>query len=153
MSRERENTDQEGDTHSYVHCSTIDNRQDTEATQVSVIRRMRKIGVVCVPTMEHVCLHAKSLQSCPTLLTLQTVAHLAALSVGFSRKEYWSGLPWPPPVHLPDPGIEPSPLMSPALAGRVFTTGTTWEAHRGIYSAIKKNELLPRATTGTDLVK
>ena len=45
--------------------------------------------------------------------------HQAPLSRGFSRQEYWSGLPFPPPGGLPDPGIEP---MSPALAGRFFTT-------------------------------
>ena len=48
-----------------------------------------------------------------------TVAYQAPLSMGFSRQEYWSGLPCPPPGDLPDPGVEPE---SPALAGRVFTT-------------------------------
>ena len=42
--------------------------------------------------------------------------------MGFSSQEYWSGLPFPPPRDLPDPGIEPVSLMSPALAGRFFTT-------------------------------
>ena len=46
----------------------------------------------------------------------------------FSRQEYWSGLPCPPPRDLPDPGVEPVSLMSPALADRFFTTSTTWEA-------------------------
>ena len=41
---------------------------------------------------------------------------------GFSWKEYWSGLPCPPPGDLPDPGIEPKCLASPALVGRFFTT-------------------------------
>jgi len=40
--------------------------------------------------------------------------------MGFSRHEYWSGLPCPPPRDLPDPGIEPVSLMSPALAGRLL---------------------------------
>ena len=44
-----------------------------------------------------------------------TVAHQAPLSIGFSRQEYWSGLPRPPPRDLPDPGIEPTSLASPAL--------------------------------------
>ena len=48
---------------------------------------------------------------------LWTVAHQASLSMGFSRQEYWSGLPCPPPGNLPDPGIEPESLMSPELAG------------------------------------
>ena len=59
---------------------------------------------------------------------LWTVAHQAPLSMGFSTQEYWSGLPCHPPGDLPDPGIEPSSLMSPALAGRFFTSGATWEA-------------------------
>ena len=42
--------------------------------------------------------------------------------MGFSRQEHWSGLPCPPPGDLTDPGIEPAPLISPALAGRFFTT-------------------------------
>ena len=55
-------------------------------------------------------------------VTLWTVAHQAPLSMGFSRQEYWSGLPSPPPGDLPNPGIEPVSLMSPALAS--FTTGS-----------------------------
>ena len=47
--------------------------------------------------------------------------------MGFSRQEYWSGLPRPP-GDLPDPGIEPASLMSPALAGGFFTTSATLEA-------------------------
>ena len=46
--------------------------------------------------------------------------------MGFYRQEYWSGLPCAPPVGLPDPGTEPTSLMSPALAGRLLTTGATW---------------------------
>ena len=61
--------------------------------------------------------------------TLWTVACQAPLSMGFSRQEYWSGLPCPPPGKLPEPGIEPTSLSSPALAHGFFTTGATWEAH------------------------
>ena len=53
-----------------------------------------------------------------------TLAHQVLLSMGFSRQEYCSRLPFPPPGDLPNPGIEPSSLMSPALAGRFFTTST-----------------------------
>ena len=49
----------------------------------------------------------------------RTVAHQGPLSTGFSVKEHWSGLPFPPPRDLPDPEIEPT---SPASAGRFFTT-------------------------------
>ena len=59
------------------------------------------------------------------LATLWTVAHQAPLSMGFSRQEHWSGLPCPPPGDLPDPGIEPTTLISPALAGGFFTTTAT----------------------------
>ena len=58
-----------------------------------------------------------------------TVARQAPLSMGFSRQEYWSGLPCPPPGDLPDPGIKPESLASLALAGRFFTTSATWESH------------------------
>ena len=51
--------------------------------------------------------------------TLWTVAYQSLLSMGFSRQEYWSGLPFPPPRDLPDPETE---CTSPALAGRFFTT-------------------------------
>ena len=57
-----------------------------------------------------------------------TVAHQAPLLMRFPRQEYWSGLPCPPPGNLPDPGIKLASLMSPALAGRFFTTSATWEA-------------------------
>ena len=61
-------------------------------------------------------------------VTPQTIARQPPLSTGFSRQEYWSGLPYPPPGDLPDPGIEHMSLTSPALAGGFFTTSTTWEA-------------------------
>ena len=64
-------------------------------------------------------------------------AQQAPLSMGFSRQEYWSGLPFPPPGDLPNAGIEPTSLKSPALAGRFFTPGTTREAQA------TKNTLLP----------
>ena len=50
-----------------------------------------------------------------------TVAHQAPLTIGFSRQEYWSGFPCPPPEYLPDPGIKPMCLTSPVFAGGFFT--------------------------------
>ena len=50
------------------------------------------------------------------------VAHQSLLSMGFSRQEYWGGLPFPAPGDLPDPGIEAMSPISPALAGGFFTT-------------------------------
>ena len=52
--------------------------------------------------------------------------------MGFSRQEYWSGLPFPSPGDLPDPGIELTLLASPALEGIFFTTSTSWEALKSI---------------------
>ena len=67
-------------------------------------------------------------------VTPWTVAHQAPLSMGFSRQEYWNGLPCPPPEDLPDPGIEPESFMSPALGGRFFTNNATQETtHTFIY--------------------
>ena len=54
-------------------------------------------------------------------MTPWTVAHQAPLCMGFSRQEYWSGLPFPTSGHLPNPEIRPASLMSPALAGGFFT--------------------------------
>ena len=62
-------------------------------------------------------------------VTLWTNTHQALLAMGFSRQEYWSELPCPPPGDLPDPGLKPASLKSPALTGRFFTTSTIWEAH------------------------
>ena len=68
--------------------------------------------------------------------TLWTVTHQTPLSVGFSRQEYWSRLPHPPvPEDLPKPRIEPTSLLSPALAGGFFTTSTPFSrgsSHPGI---------------------
>ena len=69
-------------------------------------------------------------------VTLWTVALQAPLSMGFSRQEYWNGLPCPPPGDLPDPGIKPVSLKSPASAGRFFTTSTTWETLSIWYSGV-----------------
>ena len=64
--------------------------------------------------------------SCVRLLAaLWTIICQAPLSMGFSRQEYWSGLPCPPPGDLPTPGMEPMPLKSPALAGGFFTARAT----------------------------
>ena len=58
-------------------------------------------------------------QSCPTFCDRWTVAHQAPPSMGFSKQEYWSGLPFPSPGDLPNPGIEPT---SPALQADTLTS-------------------------------
>ena len=61
-------------------------------------------------------------------VTPQTVAHQASLSMGFSRQEHWSGLPFLSPGDLPDPGIKLASLTSHALAGGSFTTSIPQES-------------------------
>ena len=60
----------------------------------------------------------------PLCVTLWTLARQALLSMGFSKQEHWSGLPFSPPQNLPDSGIEPMSLTFPALTGGCFTTLT-----------------------------
>ena len=67
----------------------------------------------------HVCMSLQSSDS----VTLWTVARKAPLSMEFSSRETWSGLPCPPPGDLSDPGIQPA---TPALAGKVFITSATY---------------------------
>ena len=73
------------------------------------------------------------LQLCPTLCDLVDVARQAPLFIGFSRQEYWGALPCPLPGDHPNPGTEPSSLVSPALAGGLFTTSTAWEARISVH--------------------
>ena len=68
------------------------------------------------------CVCAQSLNHVQLFMTLWTAACQAPLSTGFSRQGYCSGLPFPPPGNLPNPGIEPMSPVSPALAGEFFTT-------------------------------
>ena len=75
---------------------------------------------------ESVCVLSQS------LATPWTVACQVLLPMGFSRQECWSELPLLSPRDLPDPGIEPVSLASPSLAGRFFTTSTTWEPCKGV---------------------
>ena len=71
------------------------------------------------------CVDAQLLQYVLFFVTLWTMLHQAPLSMGFFRQEYWNGLPCPPPGDLPDLGIKPASLLSPALAGRIFTISAT----------------------------
>ena len=76
---------------------------------------------------------------CQFFATLWTLALQAPLSMGVSNQE-WSELPCPPPGNLPNPGMEPMSLASPALAGGFFTTSATWEAHKAIILQFKKTK-------------
>ena len=85
-------------------------------------------------------MHAKSLYSCPSLCNSMDYSPPGSLTRGFSRQEYWSGLSFPSPGDLPEPGTEPASLMSPVLDGRFFTTSTTWEA-LSVSSSVVSNSL------------
>ena len=74
------------------------------------------------------CVRATSLQWCSTLCNPIDCSPPRCLSMGFSRQEYWSGQPCPPPGDLSHPGIKPMSLMYPALAGCFFITIANWEA-------------------------
>ena len=76
-----------------------------------------------------VCVCVESLQSCVIRLQLWTIARQAPLPMGFSRQEYWGGLPCSPPGDLPDPGIKSRP---PALASRFFTTVLPGKAYTSL---------------------
>ena len=71
---------------------------------------------------------SKLLHSHPTLCNPMPCSPPGPLSTGFSRQECWSGLLCPPPGDLPDPGVDPAVLRSPAFASTFFPTSTTWEA-------------------------
>ena len=68
-------------------------------------------------------------QLCPTLCDPIDCSSQAPLSMELSRKEYWSGLPFPPPGDLPDSGIKLTCLVSPALLGGVYTTEAPGKPH------------------------
>ena len=73
-------------------------------------------GLTCI------LIHAQSLSFVPLFATPWIVARQAPLSMGFSRQEHWSGLPFHSPGDLPNPGIKPKSSASPALTDRFFTT-------------------------------
>ena len=79
----------------------------------------KKIRVLCISIVLFLCVCVQWLSHVQFFEVPWTVVHQATLSMELSRQEYWSGLPFPPPWDLPDPGTEPA---SPALAGRFFTT-------------------------------
>ena len=72
-------------------------------------------------------LQGKSLQLCLTLCDPVDSSPPDSSLIGFSMQEHWSGLPFPPPRDLPYPGIKYMSLLSPVLAGRFFTTSTSWK--------------------------
>ena len=97
----------------------------------------------CVHALSHVWLFA----------TPWTIAYQTPLSMGFSRQEYWSGLPFPSPGNLPDLGIELASLVPPTLAGRFFTTeppgNPSWYSLMGLsHNYNEEEENWPPAPSG-----
>ena len=82
------------------------------------MERVRAHACTCVRVCVRLCVLVAG--SC-LIVALWTAAHQVPLSMGFSRQEYWSGLPFPTPGDLPDPGLEPASPVPPALAGGFFT--------------------------------
>ena len=87
---------------------------------------MFAVGLLCVAFIMLRCHAMLSRFSHVQLCDPWTVAHQTPLSMGFSRQEYSSVLPFPSSGDLPNPEIEPASLKSPALAGGFFTISTTW---------------------------
>ena len=81
---------------------------------------------------------------------LWTLAFQAPLFMGFSRQEYWSGLPCPPPGDLPDPGIKPVSLACPGLARGFFTTSATWDAPSTCLSSVQFSSVTQSCPTLCD---
>ena len=84
------------------------------------------------------CTHAQLLSCVRLFATLGTVAHQAPLSMEFSRQEYWSGLPFPPPGDLPDPGIS----CVSCIGRQVLYHSATWEAPLVAFQVFKQEPLL-----------
>ena len=92
--------------------------------------------------------------SCVQLFaTPWTIAHQAPLTLGFSRQEYWSGLPRPPPGDLPNTRTEPAPLPTPAQADRFFTTNHLTRAKSILTDPPReRNQDSPRASTAQGII-
>ena len=75
-------------------------------------------------------MHTCVLSYVQLFMTPWPVAHKAALSMGFPKQEFWSGLPFPPPGNLPNPMIKLTIPVSPTSAVKFLTGSTIWEAHR-----------------------
>ena len=96
----------------------------TRGCSSPLYQMMEYLYVICA----YFPMHAQSLQLSPTLCDF--VAHHASRSMGFSRQDCWSGLPYPPPGDLPNPGLEPASPVSPALASEFFTTEPPVVVHK-----------------------
>ena len=83
-------------------------------------------------------------KSCPTPVTLWTVAHQTPLSMEFSRQEYWNGLSFPSPGDLLHPGIEPVSPLSPTLAGSFWVMVFLFVKNSILISSISRAHFLKK---------
>ena len=104
----------------YDHMVNREKEYETgyKMTIIMLINLLTALVYVCIYI--HACMLSHSVVS--NSVTPWTVAHQAPLSMEFFRQEYWSGLPFPPPGDLPNPGIKPTSPVSPELADGFFTT-------------------------------
>ena len=90
---------------------------------IYIIKKKIIRGFPSSPGVYTLCFQCRGMRACwVASANPRTVARQAPLSMGFSRQEYWSGLPCPPPGDLPNPGTEPSSLMSPQCRGCGFNS-------------------------------
>ena len=108
-----------------------------------------KINVTYFYTTEYMCVCVwVGVFYCVWLfVTPWTAAHQAPLSMGFHRQEYWSGLPFPSPGDLPDPGIKPTSLDLPPLAGRSLSTAPPRKPQMCVFHHLNNGLLKRQATT------
>ena len=92
--------------------------------------------ILLLPTLAH-----SIVQSCLTLCDLTDYTHQAPLSMGFSRQEHWSGLPYPPLGYLPDPGIKPTPLTIGACKENFISVYFCHSKSSRIQSIISHNKI------------
>ena len=117
-------------------------------TWIPQMSTLLDIASYCLPSISNMLLF-KALFVCMWVfshvrlfVTPWTVVYQAPLSIAFVREEYWSELPFPPPGDLPNPGIKPTSLASPALAGGFFTTAPPQKPKASIASCLNEH---PRA--------
>ena len=120
--KENENWAVEGGPHKFCDCLTRRRNKYCDNYEYFLIILLWYVTYLCVhecvlSCFSHVWLFAM----------LWTLAHQAPLSMGFSRQEYWNGLPCPLPGDLPDPGIQSTSLTSSTLIGRFFITSANWD--------------------------
>ena len=108
----------------FINCQKYQNRIGTE---LKLMRTCNQLAIKCAQMKDSGKFTYKNI-SCACMLSLVTLCNPVnssqpgSSSIGFSRQEFQSGLPFPPPGNLPDPRVELTSLMSPSQAGRVFTS-------------------------------